>query len=87
MTERSVIVTSLRRAAAMMLHFNRRDYEGVLTVFEDTPRDEVHDLIMGLLTLHGNISGAFHQEDYQGYLTGIVNETSFIESSSGTEAA
>jgi hypothetical protein len=88
MTERTVIVTSLRRAAAMMLHYTRKDYEGVLTVFEDTPREQVHDLIMGLLTLQGNLSAAFHPEDYMKYLTGIVNETSYIESSStGNEAA
>jgi hypothetical protein len=85
-TERMVIVSSLRRAAAMMLHYQHRDYEGVVTVFEETPAHELHDLIMGFLTLHSNLVGAFDVHEYEAFLRGIVRETAVQETTPGEVA-
>jgi len=86
MTERAVIVSSLRRAAAMMLHYARRDYEGVMTVFEETPSADTQDLIMGFLTLHANLLRASDTAEYERFLIDIIRETAMIEASPGEVA-
>lgn len=78
--ERATIAVNLRRAAAMMLHFHRGDYDGVLAVFEEALPEDAHNLIMGMLTIQNGIASAFEPGVYEKLLQRIAAECSYAES-------